>query len=107
MSLQTPNYELRTMNFLSFRKFGKIITYAHTNFKEKDKKDGHLLLDVATTLMDKKVEVVISIQEHKEEPAKPDSEKKRKKYHFSNLYRKLEWKGDALKEKKKIRSEWD
>lgn len=75
--------------------------------KKKTKKDGHLVIDVPTTLMDKNVEVVITIQEHKEEPAKPDSEKKKKKYDSSNLYRKLEWKGDALKEQKKIRSEWD
>ena len=76
--------------------------------KKKTKNDGRLVLVVPTTLIDKNVEVLITIQEQQDKPTKPDSEKKkRKKYDFSNLYRKLEWKGDALKEQKKIRSEWD
>lgn len=76
--------------------------------KKKTKNDGHLLLDVPTTLIDKNVEVVITIQEQKDMFPKPGSgKKKEKKYDFSHLYGKLQWKGDALREQKKIRSEWD
>jgi hypothetical protein len=76
--------------------------------KKKTKNDGHLVLDVPTTLIDKNVEVVITIQEQKDMISKPGSGmKKGKKYDFSHLYQKLEWKGDALREQKKIRSEWD
>ena len=75
--------------------------------KKKTKNDGHLVLDVPTTLIDKNVEVVITIQEQKDILPQPGSEKKAGKFDFSHLYRKLEWKGDALREQKKIRSEWD
>lgn len=75
--------------------------------KKKTKNDGHLVLDVPTTLIDKNVEVVIIIQEQKDLSPQPGSEKEEGKYDFSHLYRKLEWKGDALREQKKIRSEWD
>ena len=76
--------------------------------KKKTKSDGHLVLDVPTTLIDKNVEVVITIQEQIDMIPKPGSEKKkRKKYDFSHLYQRLQWKGDALREQKKIRLEWD
>lgn len=76
--------------------------------KKKTKNDGHLVLDVPTTLIDKNVEVVIKIQEQKDVISKHGSGKKKgKKYDFSHLYGKLQWKGDALREQKKIRSEWD
>ena len=75
--------------------------------KKKTKNDGRLVLEVPTTLIDKNVEVVITIQEQKDLSLQPGSEKKETKYDFSHLYRKLEWKGDALREQKKIRSEWD
>lgn len=76
--------------------------------KKKTKNNGHLVLDVPTTLIDKNVEVVITIQELKDVLTITGSGKKKgKKYDFSHLYRKLEWKGDALREQKKIRSEWD
>ena len=75
--------------------------------KKKTKSDGHLVLDVPTTLIDKNVEVVITIKEQKDILPQPNSEKKAAKFDFSHLYRKLEWKGDALREQKKIRSEWD
>jgi hypothetical protein len=32
---------------------------------------------------------------------------KRRKYDFSDLAGKLEWKGDALKEQRKLRDEWE
>jgi hypothetical protein len=70
------------------------------NLKQKTKKNGHLVIDVPTTLIDKNVDVVLVIQEKEETQTK-------KKYDFSHLYGKLEWKGDALAEQKKIRSEWE
>lgn len=47
-----------------------------------------------------KVEVIIlPLEEKKEEQPK--------KYDFSDLVGKLEWKGDALAEQRKLRDEWD
>ncbi len=77
------------------------------NLKQRTKKNGHLVLDVPTTLIEKNVEVILVIQENKEGSPENNKEKKtKKKYNFSHLYGKLEWKGDALAEQKKIRSEW-
>ena len=77
------------------------------NLKQKTKQNGHLVIDVPTMFIEKNVEVVLVIQE-KEETAIKNEEtiNTKKKYDFSNLYGKLEWKGDALSEQKKIRSEW-
>ena len=75
---------------------------------KRTKNNGHLVLDVPTTLIDKNVEVVITIQEQKDRlPETSSGQKKGKKYDFSHLYGKLQWKGDALSEQKKIRSEWE
>jgi hypothetical protein len=66
-------------------------------FEIDGKKDVNLLFAITEKLGIKKH--VISntgIQEKKEKG----------KYDFSHLYGKLEWKGDALSEQKKIRSEW-
>lgn len=77
------------------------------NLKQKTKKNGHLVIDVPTTLIEKNVDIVLVIQEKEELSPKKSGEKKvKKKYDFSHLYGKLEWKGDALAEQKKIRSEW-
>ncbi len=60
--------------------------------KKKTKNDGHLVLDVPTTLIDKNVEVVITIQEQKDILPQPNSEKKAGKFDFSHLYRqKIIW----------------
>jgi len=77
------------------------------NLKRKTTKNGHLVIDVPTRLIDKNVDVVLVIQEKEElSPKKSGERKAKKKYDFSHLYGKLEWKGDALAEQKKIRSEW-
>lgn len=78
------------------------------SLNQKTKKNGHLVLDVPTSLKEKDVEVLLVIEEKNNViPATADKEnKKRSKYDFSNLYGKLEWKGDALAEQKKLRSEW-
>jgi len=72
------------------------------NLQQKTQVNGHLILDVPTTFIDKNVEVVLVI--HEKEDVVEISGKK--KFDFSDLYGKLEWKGDAFAEQKKIRSEW-
>jgi hypothetical protein len=78
------------------------------SLKQKTKKNGHLVLDVPTSLKEKDVEILLVIQEQNDTiPETAGKEKMKKgKYDFSNLYGKLEWKGDALAEQKKLRSEW-
>jgi hypothetical protein len=78
------------------------------SLKQKTKKNGHLVLDVSTSLKEKDVEILLVIQEQNDTiPGTAGKEKmKKSKYDFSNLYGKLEWKGDALAEQKKLRSEW-
>lgn len=72
------------------------------NLQQKTQENGHLILDVPTTFIDKNVEVVLIIQEKEDAVEIPG----KKKFDFADLYGKLEWKGDALAEQKKIRSEW-
>jgi len=77
------------------------------NLKQRTKKNGHLVLDVPTTLIEKDVDVIVVIREKDETLGEKNRGKKiKKKYDFSQLYGKLEWKGNALAEQKKIRSEW-
>ncbi len=77
------------------------------NLKQKTTKNGHLVLDVSTTLIEKDVDILLVIQEKPDAlPVAKKEKKKKKKYDFSHLYGKLQWKGDALAEQKKIRSEW-
>ena len=77
-------------------------------FRKKTKNNGHLVIDIPTNLMDKDVEVVMTIQEQNDTPTKKSSgENPEIKYDFSQLLGKLEWKGDALFEQKKLRSEWE
>ena len=60
---------------------------------------GQLLLDIPTTYLEKDLEVVLVIQETQKKPIV--------KYDFSDLIGKLEWKGDALTEQKRLRDEWE
>jgi hypothetical protein len=48
----------------------------------------------------KRLEVIVLPLEETTSPSE-------KKYDFSDLVGKLEWKGDALAEQKKLRDEWD
>ncbi len=76
------------------------------NLKNKTKKNGHLVIDVPTPIINKDVDIILVIQEKEEIPQENSEERKAKrKYDFSHLYGKLEWKGNALAEQKKIRSE--
>jgi hypothetical protein len=49
----------------------------------------------------KKLEVIVLLLEEIIE------EQSKKKYDFSKFFGKLEWKGDALAEQRKLRDEWD
>jgi len=71
------------------------------NLQQKTQVNGHLILDVPTTFIDKNVEVVLVIYE-KEDVVEISG---KKKFDFSDLYGKLEWKGDAIAKQKKIRFE--
>ncbi len=58
---------------------------------------GHLKLDVPTDLPAGKAQVTVTVE--------PQS-KPRKKYDFRDLIGKLQWKGDALAEQRRLRDEW-
>jgi uncharacterized protein (DUF952 family) len=75
------------------------------NIKQKTNSKGLLVINVSTKLIEKNVDVVLVIQEKAEVPEE-NTESLRRKFDFSHLYGRLEWKGDALAEQKKIRSEW-
>ena len=61
--------------------------------------DGRLRLDVRTQLPPGKTEVVIVAS-----PATGNGQGGR--YDFSNLAGRLEWRGDALAEQRRLRDEW-
>lgn len=62
-------------------------------------RDGHLRLDVATTLPTGDVELVLVI-----EPL-PAGES-HAGYDFSDLARRLRWPGDAVEQQRVLRNEW-
>lgn len=66
-------------------------------FEADDKKDVNLLIAIAEKL---------GIKKHVISKTGIRGKKAKGKFDFSKLYGKLEWKGDALSEQKKIRSEW-
>jgi hypothetical protein len=66
-------------------------------FEAENKKDVNLLIAIAEKIGIKKY--VIS-------KTRMVRNKPKRNFDFSKLYGKLEWKGDALTEQKKIRSEW-
>ena len=58
-----------------------------------------LTIDLPQEYQNKKLEIIVfPLEESEEQP---------KKYDFSDLVGKLEWKGDALKEQRKLRDEWE
>ena len=60
--------------------------------------DGHLRLDVATQLPPGKAEVVLI--------ATPTGNGRQQRYDFSDLAGRLEWRGDAVAEQRRLRNEW-
>jgi hypothetical protein len=62
-----------------------------------------LTIDLPEEYNNRKVEVIVlALEEDEENKTLP-----KKKYDFSRLFGKLEWKGDALAEQRKLRDEWD
>jgi hypothetical protein len=57
-----------------------------------------LMIDLPEEYKNRKVEVIVLPLEEL---------KNIKKYDFSNFFGKLEWKGDALAEQRKLRNEWE
>lgn len=58
-----------------------------------------LTIELPEDYNNRKVEVIVLSLEDKEETEK--------KYDFSKYFGKMDWKGDALAEQKKLRDEWD
>ncbi len=59
--------------------------------------DGHLKIDVNTSMIEVDVEVVLVIEARK---------KNEVKYDFSDLAGKLKWDGDVIELQRKLRDEW-
>jgi hypothetical protein len=59
--------------------------------------NGNLALNIPTVWKDCNVEIVVVITAEETIPKKPELEK---------YFGKLNWKGDALKEQRKVRDEW-
>jgi hypothetical protein len=64
-----------------------------------DNATNPLTIELPEEYQNIKVEVIVlPLEEEKEQP---------KKYDFSKFVGKLEWKGDALAEQRRLRDEWD
>ena len=61
---------------------------------------GALTIEVTKEYDNRKLEVIVM-------PIDDENKKAEKKHDFSDFFGKLEWKGDALKEQRKLRDEWD
>ena len=64
---------------------------------KKTGKDGHLKLNIPTSMRESEVEILLVI-EKKGESAQ--------RYDFSDLSGRLKWKGDAVKVQREMRDEW-
>lgn len=64
-----------------------------------DHSTNPLTIELPAQFNNRKVEVIVLPVE--------DSGQVQKKYDFSDLVGKLEWKGDAVAEQRKLRDEWD
>lgn len=58
-----------------------------------------VVIALPESYQNKKLEVIVLTVE--------ESNETKKKYDFSDLYGKLDWKGDAVAEQRKLRDEWD
>lgn len=65
-----------------------------------DNATSPLTIELPEEYQNKRVEVIVlPLEEHAEAQAK--------KYDFSDVFGKLEWKGDAAAEQRRLRDEWD
>ena len=60
-----------------------------------------LTIELPESYQNRKVEVIVLPLEEEEAKEQP------KKYDFSDLFGKLEWKGDAVAEQRRLRDEWE
>jgi hypothetical protein len=67
--------------------------------KSQVDEDGHLRLDVPTTLPSGEVELVLVIESVASAAREPG-------YDFSDLAGRLHWSGDALEQQRTLRNEW-
>jgi len=65
-------------------------------------KNGHILVDLPTKYDDCKIEMVIVLNKLND-----TNEISSSKYDFSQFCKKLEWDGDAIKEQRVLRNEWE
>jgi hypothetical protein len=65
---------------------------------KKTGKDGHLKLDVPTSIKGSEVEILLVIEK------KGDAGRR---YDFSDISGKLQWEGDAVSVQRKLRDEWE
>ena len=90
--------EERKLYSCVFRTFGGIQMQV-LRLSGKIDQDGHLRLDLPTQLPEGNIEVVMVIN--------PIQEKvEAREYDFSDLIRKLEWRGDAVATQRSLRYEW-
>ena len=59
---------------------------------------GNIKLNIPTDMESGDIELVLVIN--------PKKSKKNRSYDFSGISGKLEWKGDAVKEQRRLRDEW-
>jgi hypothetical protein len=79
----------RLINFNLMKAIRKVIENASAS----------LTIDLPQEYQNKTIEVIVlPLEEIEEQP---------KKYDFSKFVGKLQWKGDALAEQRKLRDEWD
>jgi hypothetical protein len=69
-------------------------------FKSQVDEDGHLRLDVPTTLPSGEVELVLVIE------SVASGVMREPGYDFSDLTGRLRWAGDALEQQRALRNEW-
>lgn len=66
-----------------------------------DHSTNPLTIELPEEYVNRKLEVIVQPIDEQE------TEAKKKKYDFSKFVGKLQWKGDALAEQRKLRNEWD
>lgn len=77
--------------------------------KTKVEKNGNITLNIPTKFQNSEIEMIIIMNElplkKKEENNNKTTD--RNKYDFSKFSNKLNWQGDAVKEQRKLRDEWE
>jgi hypothetical protein len=69
-------------------------------FRSRPCRSGTIKIKIPRNLAKKELDMVVVINEVQQEKKKPG------KYNFTDLSGKLEWKGDAVCEQRRMRREW-